>query len=215
MKKYLLMFGLFLLFASNAQAFTCYNGFELSKDAHGTEYCEYKSEFNDYPSCHTADPDVDMYWDMATQKCVRCHPFYYSCEVRGYYEDGTTLAYGIKDCGEKFLYCQSCNRKKCTICLLGFTLQDNKCVREVVCPSNCLSCSSSSTCTACKSGYTLKNGQCVKPCPANCATCDSSGVCTKCNGGYKLKNGACEAGSVISCPDDMTLSADGCCCVAG
>ncbi len=84
------------------------------------------------------------------------------------------------------------------------------------CPSGCSSCSSSSTCTACEDGYTLQNGKCVEKvaCPANCAECSNSGTCTKCDSGYKLKNGACEAGSVISCPDDMRLSADGCCCVS-
>lgn len=218
MKKYLLMFGLFLLFASNAQAFTCYNGFELEKDAHGKEYCKRTSEASDYPNCHTADPDEDMYWDMAAQKCVRCHPFSweYSCEVIAYYEDGTTFTSG-KECHPKFLYCQSCNRKKCTSCLLGFTLQDNKCVREVACPSNCSSCSSSSTCTVCNSGYTLKNGQCVKPCPANCSECDSSGACTKCADGYELKNGACAVKAkkqIAFCPPDKTLSDDLCCCIS-
>lgn len=214
MKKYLLMFGLFLLFASNVQAFTCYNGFELSKDVHGREYCKYKSRFNDYPSCHTVDPDVDMYWDMATQKCVRCHPWDYSCEVRGYYEDGTTLDYAIKHCSEEFVGCQSCDRRKCITCMEGYTLQYGRCNPN--CPANCSKCWTPLTCEACNDGYTLENGKCVKKvtCPANCATCDSSGVCTKCNGGYKLKNGACEAGSVISCPDDMKLSADGCCCIA-
>lgn len=243
MKKYLLTFGLFLLFASNAQAFTCYNGFELKKKEDGTEYCKRTSEASDYPNCHTADPDVDMYWDMATQKCVRCHPFYYSCEVIAYYEDGTTFTSG-KDCHPKFLYCQSCNRKKCTLCLLGFTLQDNKCVREVACPSNCSSCSSSSTCTVCNSGYTLKNGACekkpvcpenadcsdgnvtcysgyelkngacVKPaCSANCTACSSSTACTACDSGYSLIGGKCVAGTVAKCPPDSSISPDGCCCV--
>ena len=220
MKKFLSILCLSLTFAANAQAFTCYDGFELDTDMYGREICRYSPNnqygLTDYPICNTVDSDVDMYWDMAAQKCVACHPTDYRCEVNAYYEDGTTLTRTKKGCGEEFYGCRTCNRKGCTECSSGYTLTTyGKCVLD--CPTNCSSCSSSSTCTACDYGYTLQNGQCVKKvaCPANCAQCDSSGSCTKCNSGYKLKNGACEAGSVISCPDDMKLSADGCCCIAG
>ena len=190
MKKYLLMFGLFLLFASNAQALSCGPGTYLNVSTCGSGFeqcnlCPY--------GCSTcsgvSSTDSCQYWDQEQGKVIK-----------------TTATFTLGTCN-------SCDG--------GFELTRHangfySCERKsITCPSNCSSCSSSSTCTACKSGYTLKNGQCVKPCPANCATCDSSGVCTKCNGGYKLKNGACEAGSVISCPDDMRLSADGCCCIAG
>ena len=80
-EKILLIFGLFLLFAVQAQAFTCYDGFELDEDMYGNKLCRYKSWPNDYPICDTTDSDVDMYWDMAAQKCVACHSWDYRCEV--------------------------------------------------------------------------------------------------------------------------------------
>lgn len=217
MKKYLLMFGLFLLFASNAQAFTCYNGFELGKDADGRKFCSYKSRFNDYPSCHTVDPDVDMYWDMATQKCVKCISWDYSCEVRLYYEDGKTLTQTIKHCSEEFVGCMSCDRRKCITCMEGYTLQYGRCYPN--CPTNCSKCWTPLTCEACNDGYTLENGKCVKKvaCPANCSECDSSGACTKCADGYELKNGACAVKAkkqIAFCPPDKTLSDDLCCCIS-
>ncbi|GEM_PF-1356768 len=218
MKRFLLISGLFLLFGTNARAFTCYDGFELKEYPDGTKYCEYNGGYTNYPVCNTVGEDVDMYWDMATQKCVACNDTYSTCDVKIYREDGTTEPYGKKTCTEEFgVGCNKCNKWKCLGCWGnawgGYTLIGGKCVMD--CPAHCSSCSSSSTCTQCDSGYTLKNGQCVKPCPANCSECNSSGVCTQCNSGYKLKDGACEVGSVISCPDDMKLSADGCCCIAG
>ncbi len=191
MKRFLLISGFVLLFAAQVQALSCGPGTYLavSTCGSGMEQC------NLCPSGCSSCSGISgtsscQYWDQEQGKVITTT---------------ATSTYGS---------CNSCDSgyelKKYTSGGVPLYL----CERETItCPSNCSSCSSSSTCTACKSGYTLKNGQCVKPCPANCAQCDSSGVCTKCNSGYKLKDGACEAGSVISCPDDMKLSADGCCCM--
>lgn len=52
-------------------------------------------------------------------------------------------------------------------------------------------------------------------CPANCSACSSSSVCTACGNGYTLSGGQCieKIQSVESCPQDMKLSSDGCCCL--
>ena len=55
----------------------------------------------------------------------------------------------------------------------------------------------------------------------NCDQCNGTLVCSKCDSGYVLQDGKCvdaadssgKTGTVISCPDDMELSADGCCCL--
>ena len=109
-----------------------------------------------------------------------------------------------------------------TICTLGCEDGTYENVRGVcvACSANCQKCAVENgvyKCLVCRDSYTLTADKtsCVKQpaCPSNCSECNSSGVCTKCNNGYKLKNGTCEAGSVIFCPDDMKLSADGCCCM--
>ncbi len=243
MKRFLLISGLFLLFAANASALTCYDGFTLETDPNGVEYCRWGKTYS--PVCTNKD-DVYHYYSVKEGKCKDCPDDYTECWVGSYYENGaetisgrrcnllggwgcvacnrrvcTKCSVGVElrdgrcyePCPENCSFCSSSST--CTMCNSGYTLENGQCVEEVACPADCVKCDSSGFCTQCDSGYTLENGQCVKKaaCPANCAQCNSSGVCTKCNGGYKLKNGACEAGSVISCPDDMKLSADGCCCM--
>jgi len=61
----------------------------------------------------------------------------------------------------------------------------------VTCPSNCSSCSSSTTCTVCNSGYTLQNGACIQSCIQM-----SGSTCIACDEGYVLDNGKC-----LKCPD--------------
>ena len=93
----------------------------------------------------------------------------------------------------------------CDVCFDGYELkeaftgswegEDNNTYRTVtrymceerdtpVCPSNCSSCSDSSTCTSCDYGYSLSNGKCVSGSEE-----DSS---SKCGNGYVLINGVCE-----------------------
>ena len=206
MKRFLLIFSLFLLFAAEAKALSCSSG----------QY---------YSAAYSCGDNSGF----SAERCVSCPSGCSSCSVVRYW---TTCQYWDKEKGEIHSYanstlgsCDSCNSgyelKKATTSSydgssytsISYYSCERKTTASVTCPANCSACSSSSVCTACKSGYTLKNGKCVKPCPANCSECDSSGFCTQCNGGDKLKNGACEAGSVISCPDDMRLSADGCCCI--
>ncbi len=213
MKRFLLIFGLFLLFATQAQAQSCGSGkyFYVSDGASG---CDGSDACKAYERCYPCPSGCltchgFRAWDTSTQwgktwwiysshaSCDTCEPGY---ELKKYYH--STL-YEHDNTGRTEYY--SCDRK------------------TITCPSNCSSCSSSSTCTVCNSGYTLQNGRCVKKaaCPANCAQCDSSsGSCTKCNGGYKLKNGVCEAETTEdtntiagNCPPGTTKSADGCCCM--
>ncbi len=209
MKRFLLISGLFLLFGTNARAFTCYDGFELKEYPDGTKYCEYNGGYTNYPVCNTVGEDVDMYWDMATQKCVACNDTYSTCDVKIYREDGTTETYGVKTCTEEFgVGCNKCNKWKCLGCWGnawgGYTLIGGKCVMD--CPAHCSSCSSSSTCTQCDSGYTLKNGSCV----FGDAGSDDSGSG---NGDDDAETAADTNTISGKCPPGTTKSADGCCCM--
>ncbi len=205
MKKFLLAFYLCLLFTTDATALSCSG---LAK------YVAYDSEYGEScESCPTGCLSCNgntLYWTRRTNSRWDTEKYMWVDDPK--YVQSSTPS------------CDSClnnyKLKRGTTSSFDGTASSSvsfyRCERETItCPSNCSSCPSSSICTACKSGYTLKNGSCVKPCPANCAECNSSGTCTKCNSGYKLKDGTCKVGSVISCPDDMKLSADGCCCIAG
>ena len=78
--------------------------------------------------------------------------------------------------------------------------------------------------TNCITGWTAYI-QCRSLMP-NCKVCDGTLVCSECDENYVLQDGECvwaggdstsddsgKKGTVISCPEDMKLSADGCCCV--
>ena len=182
MKRFLLIFSLFLLFAAEAKALSCSSG----------QY---------YSAAYSCGDNSGF----SAERCVSCPSGCSSCSGVRYW---TTCQYWDKEKGEIRSYtnstlgsCDSCNsgyelKKATTSSYDGSSytsISYYRCEREttasVTCPANCSACSSS-VCTACKSGYTLKNGKCV--------TVDSG-----------------KTGTVISCPDDMKLSADGCCCVAG
>ena len=206
MKKYLLMFGLFLLFATEAKALSCPSGqFLYIKDE--AQGCDGSDACKKAEACHKCGSG-----------CLTCHGIRLWTTSTQW--EKTWLVYSTTDS------CDSCEigyelKKSTTSSYDGSTYTSipyYSCERKsVTCPANCSSCSSSSTCTVCNSGYTLKNGQCVKPCPANCSECDSSGACAKCADGYELKNGACAVKAkkqIAFCPPDKTLSDDLCCCIS-
>ena len=82
----------------------------------------------------------------------------------------------------------NCVKGKC-ICSADFGSFDC----SVVCPSKCLTCTSSTQCTSCISPNLLINGLCL-PCPFGCATC-SGLTCLSCSAGFYLSSGSC-----ASCP---------------
>ena len=213
MKKFLPIFGLFLLLAAEAKALTwelkglsCDQGKFLFVNTCGMECCGLGTE--ECQGCPTG--------------CISCHGIEHAAACS--YFDGNQQKYIRNEEG-------TATAVSCDVCLDGYKLtahtQTDGFGRnpftvytcEIDCPENCSWCTSPSTCTSCKSGYVLQNGQCVvKPaCPANCAECDDSGVCLKCEDGYVLKNGACAVKpktQVAFCPPDKTLSADLCCCIS-
>ena len=78
------------------------------------------------------------------------------------------------------------------------------CERDTpVCPSNCSSCSDSSTCTSCNDGYTLSNGKCVASVSCDSGSVEIGGTCVKaatCT--YPLKEVADYSGECAGCCTD-------------
>lgn len=105
---------------------------------------------------------------------------------------------------------------------------------RVTCPSNCSSCSDSSTCTSCNDGYTLTNGSCVMAAPSctdgqyadstgkcqscsnisvtngTCSACSSDGTCTNatCDKGYAYNASTSACTPVVTCKPPLKFSAD-------
>ena len=79
-----------------------------------------------------------------------------------------------------------------------------RCERDTpVCPSNCSSCSDSSTCTSCNDGYTLSNGKCVASVSCDSGSVEIGGTCVKaatCT--YPLKEVADYSGECAGCCTD-------------
>ena len=69
---------------------------------------------------------------------------------------------------------------------------------QVMCPVNCLTCSSETVCTKCKTGYSLLDGKCyndsIQECNVSgCQTCVSGSTtkCAVCKSGYELSGYLC------------------------
>ena len=69
----------------------------------------------------------------------------------------------------------------------------------IICESNCLTCSDTTTCTKCNAGFVLGSGDCTKiVCENNCNACTSTTMCTTCSTGYTLTNNACVKDAVVA-----------------
>lgn len=86
--------------------------------------------------------------------------------------------------------CNNCDTSAsvCDVCASGLTLIAGACI---TCPTNCATCTSTTSCSVCAPGFDLSNGLCVQ-CPSNCKTC-SNGVCSDCQAGYYLSGNSCAA----------------------
>ena len=83
MKK-ILIFGLFLLFAAEAKAFTCYDGFELKTYPDGTKYCQRDEKaqgYFRYPACDQAGSGVWLV--LHNGKCYQCPANCAECDDSG------------------------------------------------------------------------------------------------------------------------------------
>ncbi|ELP91802.1 hypothetical protein EIN_138190 [Entamoeba invadens IP1] len=111
--------------------------------------------------------------------CVSCTP--------GYHWDRGTCTKCTPGCTE-------CNDAICSECKTGLYLENNKCMREVLCDIfqlGCLKCKQDyQTCLSCISGYYLDNYSCIK-CAPDCRACSDATTCTDCYNGYYLEEGKC------------------------
>ena len=98
-------------------------------------------------------------------------------------------------CSAGQVYDGSKCRKPCdgVTCPTGYSCLNGTgkgcCVKDpVICSTNCLTCTTSTSCTKCNIGYYLVNGKCTS-CPAN-ATCDGT-VTFRCPSGYYRNGTTC------------------------
>lgn len=111
-------------------------------------------------------------------------------------------------------------------CKSGYSLKDNKCVSDIVCPPNCEECKSSTECTSCKEEFYLDDTNCLEHCSSRrgldptgkkCINCDDNACdqfktdsceCINCKENYFISNKKCQ-----SCDQnckDCSIKADNC-----
>ena len=245
MKKFLLTLFLLLLFSTDVKArgelTSCSYGFRYVPSyaalGSGKPYCDYV-EGASLPTC-PPDGDTAQYYSIMKGVCERCDYLSYDCHIGWYFKDSEHVV--STPCDRVYDNCLSCDLKKCYSCWYGYGLdEDGKCYKLPDCPSNCSSCSDSSTCTSCDDGYTLSNGECVKkptcsngqytasdgtcqPCSnisvpnGSCLSCSSSSQCDNisCNTGYVKKGGTCVKAATCTYPlkevTDYSGECAGCC----
>ncbi len=159
-----------------------------------------EAKADSYQPCYTpALAASATYWNTLDNACNGCGEGCTSCR-----ESLTTYADGITPLSQPF--CTSCISGYELFSANGGTYQD--CRKS--CPSNCSSCSDSSTCTRCASGYTLSNGACVKTptCTSgqyagsdgSCRPCSdisiANGTCLSCSSSSQCDNISCDSGYV-------------------
>ncbi|KAH0575854.1 Cysteine-rich membrane protein 1 [Spironucleus salmonicida] len=107
--------------------------------------------------------------------------------------------------------CKTCPGKKdtCTVCKDGFSILENKCIKQCSsrvecksnqicdtickdCTGNCATCKGSvATCLTCESSFILDGGKCSS-CPNNCVNCDGDkNYCKICKDGFFNQDGTC------------------------
>lgn len=103
----------------------------------------------------------------------------------------------------------------CTSCTSGHHLEFGNPETCIPCSrSGCAACTSATSCSSCVAGYYLStNGGPCQRCPTGCTSCSSATSCSACESGYILVGGKCQPRTVSTCPDRMTKSSDGCCCI--
>lgn len=114
--------------------------------------------------------------------------------------EGCPLGFGLDEPSS----CKPCTVQKCEDCRTNYQLCD-ACEGGATfstgvcgsCPSNCQSCSSSTSCDNCNDGF-FKNGGSCTACPENCATCDGLTSCLTCNENFLKEETSC----VASCSAD-------------
>ena len=136
------------------------------------------------------------------ENCKTCDHPCQACQI------GFTVSNGLcYSCPEG---CETCSSdfSKCFSCHLGYTYQNNKCVKS--CGSKCKSCDD--PCTLCESGYLAIDGVCM-PCSHPCSSCiNYLDYCTSCIKGYGIDDYKCVPRCLencLTCDDPCTSCLDG------
>lgn len=143
-------------------------------------------------------------------------------------------ATGASSCSYKYTYTSSVICYYPTNCPDGYTLTNGKCVSkgctagQFLNGTTCTGCAAGTyssggtvtSCTKCAAGYYASgtgNSSCIKSTAITnySAYSTTEDKCMACNSGYTLTNGQCVRQNTVngSCPDGLSKSADGCCCV--
>lgn len=177
---------------------------------------------------NTKSCNNNYFYNPSTKECSPCPEGYATCDLMAYGVGQTLFTKDTASFGN-ITYCSTVTGNDlcracswgsggatCTACMAGYTLAHygtpgtcSPCRYE-----GCLNCDNDiNSCSECAQGYSLGgDGICYSLCEENCSLC-SAGRCSQCKNGYKLLNGKCVSNSVVSCPEGLVKSVDGCCCL--
>ena len=153
-------------------------------------------------SCDEPCSECETGYFIYQQGCQKCEPTCATCELK--YDKCTSCLQGFglveNKCNKGCTdYCTSCD-SPCTKCQDGYISVSGVCKE---CKGNCKTCDKSpETCLTCKFGFALQGTQCINSCIDHCTTCNFP--CSICSPGYVSLNGVC-----IACPEGCsTCSSD-------
>ncbi|KAL4482200.1 hypothetical protein ABPG72_017981 [Tetrahymena utriculariae] len=142
------------------------------------------------------------------QNCISCYSSQNGCYQCA---DGFFLNenYECDPCDDSCLTCNGYKQNNCLSCIQPLVLFKNQCFQNcplkyyinylpnntqecIVCPSQCITCSSKKNCSTCAYGYYKQDAECLQ-CKNNCEICYGlQGLyCQKCRQSYFLQNNLC------------------------
>jgi len=146
---------------------------------------------------------------FANGQCVSCPEYCDNCSnsyaciqcSQGYFLSENECFSVNTTCEADSFGCEVCQDGNCVNCYPGYYLTDDSQCEQ--CPSDCITCDSTTNCLVCSEGYLLTNQQCL-PCPNNCFECSTTETCLECWPGYGLT----DEGSCFSCSDSNCAECD-------
>ncbi|EWS75296.1 transmembrane protein, putative (macronuclear) [Tetrahymena thermophila SB210] len=198
--------------STNYDCIQCSQDVTLFQPASDIKICTVQCD--EYPG-YFLEQYTDQQSLQVVSTCSKCAENCLSCysSQNGCYQcsDGFYLNenYECDPCDDSCLTCFSYKQNNCLSCIQSLVLYNGQCVQQcplqyyinqlpnnkkecILCPSQCIACTSNQNCFTCAYGYYKQDTQCLM-CQNNCEICYGlQGMyCQKCRSSYYLQNSLC------------------------